>query len=576
MKILGLKLTHDAAIALLDGPELIFSVEVEKINNNPRYTKMPSLDIIEEVLRREAGMNLEEVDYVVIDGWKHSVVTAEGLPSFPSASYHDGDDHWAQGVSLLQRTIIPFADPEATRFKRKAYISYKHMAGHVVGSYVASPLAEDREPAFVLTWDGGQNARVHYVDPRSTSKIVRWRGNPIHVLYGMVYSIMRYYFGPYKEPAVAALDYRYSEYGPLFGGYDTPGKLMSYLGMGSVNPTLKSMIWSMYIRLEKEVLTKYGMDIDGFHGDGEPEHRFMKSIAACVREGFPVAGDEVVVATFQAFLEELLVTRLKAAIPPGSNLIFTGGSALNIKWNTAIRDCGHFNSVWVPPFANDSGAALGTAACEMVRTSGWRLHWNPYSGPSLKDCGKPNGWTGSRSSPEKLGRTLAEDDRRAVIVLNGRAELGPRALGHRSILMSARDLRNKDFLNAAKGREVFRPVAPMCMEPWAPHIFDPGTTDRFMLFDHVVREEWRKKIPAVVHLDNTARLQTVGRTDDDFTYRVLAEYYMMTGIPVLCNTSANLAGRGFFDDLYTACQWAEKVGIRHVYYDGWMYTPEER
>jgi carbamoyltransferase len=142
-----------------------------------------------------------------------------------------------------------------------------------------------------------------------------------------------------------------------------------------------------------------------------------------------------------------------------------------------------------------------------------------------------------------------------VVVLNGRAEIGPRALGGRSILAAPTDLAMKALLNKIKDREYYRPVAPICLTDQAPAIFDPGTPDPYMLFEHHVREEWVDRIPAVIHLDGTARLQTVDRADDPFVEQVLREYYRITGVPVLCNTSANHHGRGFFPDVASAAEW---------------------
>ncbi|MGY3146629.1 putative NodU family carbamoyl transferase [Bradyrhizobium sp. USDA 3397] len=95
-----------------------------------------------------------------------------------------------------------------------------------------------------------------------------------------------------------------------------------------------------------------------------------------------------------------------------------------------------------------------------------------------------------------------------------------------------------------------------------------GATGR-MLFDHQTRAEWRDKVPAVVHLDGTARLQTISRTSQHKVAKLLVEYEKLTGIPLLCNTSANHRGRGFFPNVAAACQWG---GVEHVWCDGMLWT----
>lgn len=126
----------------------------------------------------------------------------------------------------------------------------------------------------------------------------------------------------------------------------------------------------------------------------------------------------------------------------------------------------------------------------------------------------------------------------------------------------------KDRLNDVKGRERYRPVAPICLEARAPEVFTPGVPDPYMLFEHEVRPDWQNRVPAVVHLDGTARVQTVGPRDDPFVFEVLTEYERLSGIPLLCNTSANLNGSGFFPDVRSAMRWGR---VPAVWSDGMLY-----
>jgi carbamoyltransferase len=128
------------------------------------------------------------------------------------------------------------------------------------------------------------------------------------------------------------------------------------------------------------------------------------------------------------------------------------------------------------------------------------------------------------------------------------------------------------ILNGIKGRESYRPVAPICLEERAADIFEPGERDPYMVFDHRVRPDWAARIPAVVHVDGTARLQTVSDRDSPLAASVLRAFAARSGIPVLCNTSANLPGRGFFPDAASAMSWG---GTSYVWADGVLYTREE-
>ncbi len=251
------------------------------------------------------------------------------------------------------------------------------------------------------------------------------------------------------------------------------------------------------------------------------------------------------------------------------NLCLSGGCALNIKWNGMLRDSGMFAELWVPPFPNDSGAAIGAACCEMVRAGGARaLDWNVYSGPALNSAELPAGWA-ERACDERQLAELLHRENEPVVVLHGRAELGPRALGNRSILAPATSPAMKDRLNDIKGRAAYRPVAPICLETRASEVFAPGGSDRYMVFEHRMRPGWAERVPAVVHLDGTARLQTIDpAAAGTASGRILREYERLSGIPVLCNTSANLGGHGFFADVATAARWGR---TRYVWSDGTLY-----
>jgi carbamoyltransferase len=130
----------------------------------------------------------------------------------------------------------------------------------------------------------------------------------------------------------------------------------------------------------------------------------------------------------------------------------------------------------------------------------------------------------------------------------GRSEWGPRALGHRSLLADPRDARNLERLNLIKGREQFRPVAPMVLDRAAAEIFEGPLPSPYMLFTHRVRGDWPARIPAAVHVDGTARIQTVDPQTRPLVARMLASFERSTGVPVVINTSLNTAGRPMVDD----------------------------
>ena len=236
-------------------------------------------------------------------------------------------------------------------------------------------------------------------------------------------------------------------------------------------------------------------------------------------------------------------------------LTLAGGVALNCVANSRIAAEGPFEHVWVQPAAGDSGTALG-GALAVAHDLGDVTR--PMPGPDLG-----RGWTDEeieawlttaaidyerpRDVADAVAAVLADNG--IVAWFQGRSEYGPRALGHRSLLAHPGHEANLERLNDVKGREQFRPVAPMVLAEPAPEIFSRGPIPSpYMLFVHDVAPEWRGRIPTVTHVDGTARIQTVDRADEPLVARMLECFERRTGLPIVVNTSLNTAGRPMVDD----------------------------
>lgn len=154
-------------------------------------------------------------------------------------------------------------------------------------------------------------------------------------------------------------------------------------------------------------------------------------------------------------------------------------------------------------------------------------------------------YTRPASIAAEAARVLADNG--IVAWYQGRSEYGPRALGHRSLLAHPGDPATTARMNDVKGREQFRPIAPMVRAERAADIFEGQLPSPYMLFVHRVRPEWRDRIPAVTHVDGTARVQTVSPDTEPLVAELLAEFERLTGLPVVVNTSLNTAGRPMVD-----------------------------
>jgi carbamoyltransferase len=261
-------------------------------------------------------------------------------------------------------------------------------------------------------------------------------------------------------------------------------------------------------------------------------------------------------ASVQRRLEEILVelARWLHGRTGNRELAMAGGVALNCVANSRLWREGPYERIWVQPAAGDAGTALGAA-----------LHVAAELGDAVRPMATAalgRGWDEGAlerrlrtaaigyDRPADVAETVAEALARNEVVawFQGRSEYGPRALGHRSLLADPRSAANLERLNDVKGREQFRPVAPMVLAERAGEIFDGPLPSPFMLFTHDVRPGWAARIPAVVHVDGTARIQTVDRCEEPLMAGVLDRFEALTGVPVVVNTSLNTAGRPMVDD----------------------------
>ncbi|WP_433286828.1 carbamoyltransferase family protein [Micromonospora sp. CA-244673] len=261
-------------------------------------------------------------------------------------------------------------------------------------------------------------------------------------------------------------------------------------------------------------------------------------------------------SSVQVRLEEVVLDLsrwLYDASGGATTLAMAGGVALNCVANARLAAEGPYRDVWVQPAAGDAGTALG-AALHVAGELGDRSV--PMAGADLG-----RGWSDEELEAElrraalpysrpasiaaEAARVLADNG--IVAWYQGRSEYGPRALGHRSLLAHPGDPDTTRRMNDVKGREQFRPIAPMVRAERFAELFDGVYPSPYMLFVHRVKPEWRDRIPAVTHVDGTARVQTVHPETEPLVAELLAEFDRRTGLPVVVNTSLNTAGRPMVD-----------------------------
>jgi carbamoyltransferase len=260
-----------------------------------------------------------------------------------------------------------------------------------------------------------------------------------------------------------------------------------------------------------------------------------------------------IAASVQMFTEEALMAVVRDAVRRTGcrRLCLAGGVAMNSKANGRLLASGIVDEVFVQPAATDDGTAVGAGFAALLplgHSIGRAQLTDVYLGPELTDeeivhtldtCKVP--YTVSEGAPEIAARLIADGN--VVAWVQGRMEFGPRALGNRSILGDPRDASTRDRINeSVKYREPWRPFAPSCLSETMGEYFTPAATSPFMILCFDVLSDRRPVIPAVVHADNTSRVQTVDRNQNPPYRRLIEEFARLTGVPVVVNTSFNLRG----------------------------------
>jgi carbamoyltransferase len=252
-----------------------------------------------------------------------------------------------------------------------------------------------------------------------------------------------------------------------------------------------------------------------------------------------------IAAATQAVYEMAFERILQQAVRTSSsrNLVLMGGCALNCSANPIAYK--YFDRVWIMPAPGDSGSSIGAVLAHKKTHIEW-------SGPYL---GYDMGYT---TSNEDIVAHLLEH--KMCGLARGRAEFGPRALGNRSLIADPRGSEIKVAINQIKHREQFRPFAPAILEEFANQYFKmPTESTTYMQFIAPCLES--ESFPAVVHLDNTSRVQTVNKTDNPQFRALLELWHAKTGCPILLNTSLNIKGKPMVNDAADAADWAQLHGL---------------
>ena len=519
MKILSFNPGHDGAFAYLEDGHLVISVESEKgscYRHSPLF--VPNVfDILGE---------LKEVpDVICRGGW------------WPNDTYLSEQRFLAGYHGISQKDII--VGQKRLLGRDVKYFSSSHERSHLLCAFGMSNLPQGT-PCYALLWEGVIGSFYHIDSELNLVKLADVMPEPGH-RYALLYGLA----DPTFDKSIAEFS-RFSDAGKLMAlasfskrskATDEEEKIISFLMQDC--PHLKPK--------ECELLKTYQYYNVGLD---DPEFRNFAGIVS-----------DRIFDRFYQFAEQ----NMKRGMP----LLIAGGCGLNCDWNTKWKESNLFSQVFVPPVANDSGSAIGTAIdAQFYYTRNAKIDWNVYSGLEfiINDMFDASLFDEHETNYQMLADML--DSNLIIGWVNGKYEIGPRALGNRSILASPFKDSTKVRLNEIKQREQFRPIAPVCLEEDAAKWFGCSHPSPFMLYSQLVSTD---ALAAVTHVNRTARIQTVSPVSNTHLYNLLMAFKKRTGYGVLCNTSLNFKGRGFINNIADLASYTIKHRLDGFVIEGRSY-----
>lgn len=515
MRILGINaIFHDPAAALVVDGRVVAAAEEERFSRR-KHGKRPvpfsAWELPEQAARwclARAGIEPGDLDAVA---YSYDPDLVEPGQQGLDRNWEDLRTRFARRAPHFLANALPGLDPDIVRF-------VPHHVAHAASAGLAAPFSDSA----VLVADGRGECASHLAGSYRDHQLTVLACQRLPHSLGLMYEDLTEHLGflrssdEYKVMALAS----YARPAHL----DQLRELIRTTGDGGFH--IDPIPWDSLAKRREA------------HGEVLPEHAELAA-------GVQLRVEEILLDLARWLHEQTGHERLTMA----------GGVALNCVANTRIAAEGPFSEVWVQPAAGDAGTALG-GALHLAAELG-----EPASPMPGADLGRE--WTDDEieawldrakvrhERPDDLAAAVADALARDQIVawFQGRSEYGPRALGKRSLLAHPGRVENLARLNEVKGREQFRPVAPMVLADRAAELFARGPIPSpHMLFVHDVHPLWKDRIPAVVHVDGTARIQTVDPEVDPLLGRMLGEFEKRTGLPVVVNTSLNTAGRPMVDD----------------------------
>jgi carbamoyltransferase len=536
MYILGIAgQAHDAAAALIKDGKLIAAAEEERFSRIKhvgidRVGGFPYKAI--EYCLKTAGINPIDINYVSY--FLQPNLLFRKFATFRLRRFfHDPLASLYYGVGLIGdlRSYYKTLKLVHSYFPNAVIYEVYHHLGHAASAFFVSPF----EKAAILVIDGYGEWTATSLGYGEGNKIELKKEIGFPHSLGLLYGMVTQYLG---------FEHNSDEY--------------KVMGLASYGQPKFADVFSDIIRFKKNGLYEINLSYfnQGFRGPNYLSNKFFRALGPPRKKDEPITSHHKdIAASLQRRLEEMVfhIAERLHELTNQENLCLAGGVALNCTLNGKLWREGPFKNIYIQPAASDPGIAIGgTYYIYNHLLNNKRdfqmnhAYWGPeYSNKEIQKTLDITKQKYIELKDEKLLKKTAELLSKGKIVgwFQGRMEWGPRALGNRSILADPTRADMKDLINHyVKHREEFRPFAPSIIEEGVGKYFNIPGASPFMLFSSPVYEKMRPKIPSVTHIDGTARVQTVSKTTNERFYNLHKEFAKLRGVPILLNTSFNVAG----------------------------------
>lgn len=539
--VLGMnKYDHDVSAVLLADGVPVVGVCKERITREKYASGAP--DFAVGYCLKTAGIRLRHLSAIVQNSYAQAVSEIEHALLSRQHEYHLPD----------HERDIALASP---LFMSDEVVTISHHLAHAYSAFAASPFDEGA----VMIMDGVGSHRSDVMDAVDGDEghACDREAESYYVFEGTELTPVRKVWLPVAQGVLSddftrmagagAMYSRVSDY--VFGNWNKCGEVMGLAPYGGPNDAIPRLIeyrdgatWVLE-RWPDQLRHPFVRNDEDEHGGWETsEHmQHWRDLAWRVQDD----------------LEQLMLARARELHERTGqrNLVLAGGVALNCVANGKLARETPFENVWVQPAAGDSGIALGCAYYGELQVLGQARSFvmrtdkigQVYGDDEIDEALSTKPWSRlvSVRRSDDVARETAQAlaDGKVVGWYQGGAEFGPRALGHRSILCDPTDPEAKERLNArVKHRQAFRPFAPAVLAEKAEEWFEEGPASDHMLFVRTVRKDKAAQLPAITHVDGTARLQTVRKDEDAEFHALISAFEEIRGVPIVVNTSFNVKG----------------------------------